>query len=329
MMKLEKISVIVPIYNVEKYLKRCIDSILIQTYKNLEIILIDDGSPDNCGTICDEFAKVDKRIKVIHQSNKGLAETRNVGIIEASADLIIFIDSDDYINENMVKKLYEIMKQGNAEIAACGHLEIYDNGIKERNCPEDINIILTPEEALSIFLFTKIIDVISWNKLYYKDLFKEIKFPTGKLYEDHYTIYKVIDKAKRIAYDSTPLYYYCKRSNSIGGSAFSVRTLELRDALDEECSYIISKYPNIKNNIRLAKGVWLMVVYNKMLLSKYDDKEFVRYLKTEILASSPGFLINHNLTFIKRMQLLIFLVNKKLYAICYKKFISKNRGIES
>lgn len=321
----DRISVIVPIYNVEQYLVRCIESIVNQTYKNLEIILIDDGSPDNCGKICDEYSKMDKRIKVIHQINKGLAETRNVGIEAATSELIVFIDSDDYISLDMIEKLYTYMINENAQIAACGHIQIYDSGNRERNCKKDIHIVLDAETALSKFMFTHLVDVVSWNKLYKKSLFNGIKFPSGKLYEDHYTIYKLIDRAEKIVYNSEPLYYYCKRSTSIGGSAFSKRTFELKDALEEECNYIINKYPRIRRKVELAKNVWLMVIYNKMMLDNYKDENFEKYLKNGIRGIFPYFLINQDITFMKKAQLFLFTINSKLYKCLYYKYIKKHR----
>ena len=225
----------------------------------------------------------------------------------------------------MISKLYYNMINEDAEISACGHFQIYDSGNIEVNCKKSIKKVFDTKKALSKFMFTQEIDVVSWNKLYRKYLFEGIKFPTGKLYEDHYTIYKVIDKAKRVVYTSEPLYYYCKRKTSIGGSDFSQRTLELKDALEEECMYIIAKYPDIRKEIELSKAIWLMVIYNKMILVNYREFEFEKYLKKAIIKVFPYFIISSDILITKKIQLFLYIFNKKIYKFFYIKFIEKYR----
>ena len=322
----EMISVIVPIYKVEDYLERCLDTILNQSYKNLEIILIDDGSPDSCGTICDKYAKQDNRIIVIHQRNKGLAETRNVGVENAKGNYIVFIDSDDYIEIGMIETLYTNLKKYDADISCCGHLEVYPNGYKERNCSVDFVKVYTPESALHCFLYTNEIDVVSWNKLYKKHLFEGVVFPLGKLYEDHYTIYRLLDKANKIVYDSKPQYNYCKRDSSIGGVAFNNRTLQLKDALDLECNYITKKYPVIIKDITIAKITWLIVVYNKMLLSDCIESTYKLSLRKQINRNILNIVSCSFINRVRKIQLLLLGISPSLYAYAYKKYIKKYRG---
>ena len=323
----EKISVIVPIYKVEDYLERCLNTILNQSYKNLEIILIDDGSPDSCGVICDKYAKLDNRITVIHQRNKGLAETRNVGVENAKSDYIVFIDSDDYIESEMIETLYTNLKKYDADISCCGHLEIYPHGYKERNCSVDFVKVYTPESALQCFLYTNEIDVVSWNKLYKRYLFEGIVFPLGKLFEDHYTIYQLLDRANKIVYDSKPQYNYCKRDSSIGGVAFNSRTLQLKDALDLECNYIMKKYPAIAKDITLAKITWLIVIYNKMLLSNCIKSTYRSFLRKQINRNILNIISSSFIGRVRKIQLLLLSISPSLYAFAYKKYIKKYRGM--
>ena len=167
----EKISVIVPVYNVEQYLERCVESIINQTYKNLEIILVDDGSTDNSGKLCDELAKKDNRIKVIHKENGGLSDARNRGIEEAAANIVGFIDSDDYIDKDMYEVLFENLKKTGANLSMCGHYDVF-NGIIP-NQVENIEVkLLSPSQAIKMVMEAKILSVTAVNKLYKKDLFR-------------------------------------------------------------------------------------------------------------------------------------------------------------
>lgn len=195
----ELISVIVPIYNVEKYLNKCIESIINQSYSNLEIILVDDGSKDSSGIMCDSYILKDKRIKVIHKENGGLSDARNVGLDKAKGEYIVFIDSDDWIDEKMIEILYNIIKKNNSDISICDYFLAYNEEIQTQK--EDIEIInLSNIEALKT-IYDKDLGVcmiVAWNKLYKRNLFKDdIRYPYGKIHEDEFTTYKLLYKAKK------------------------------------------------------------------------------------------------------------------------------------
>ena len=272
------IRVIVPIYNVEKYIERCINSILNQTYKNIEIILVDDGSPDMCPKICDEFAKKNSRINVIHQENRGLSAARNIGLSKANGKYICFIDSDDYIDKDMISTLYTNLIRYDAEISCCGHVDVYESG-KIVKTKENLIEVFDTMEALRIFLYTQKIDVIAWNKMYCRSLFDDVCFTEGKLFEDHFTIYKLLSKTKKIVNTTQPLYYYCKRSTSIGGMAFSEKNYQLKEALEQETVYIKNCYPQIEHDINICYSIWLLVLYNKMILFGRHDKGLLREIR--------------------------------------------------
>ena len=165
----EKISVIVPVYNVEAYLEKCVESILKQTYTNLEILLVNDGSTDTSGELCDQLAQRDQRIRVIHKENSGLSDARNRGIEEASSDLIGFIDSDDYIDEDMYEILYRQMLESNADLSMCGHYDVYHQ-IPEKQVAAIQTWELTPQEAIKMVMEAKILSVTAVNKLYKKEV---------------------------------------------------------------------------------------------------------------------------------------------------------------
>ena len=234
------ISVIVPVYKVEQYLEKCIESITNQTYKNLEIILVDDGSPDNCGKMCDEFARKDKRIKVIHKKNGGLSDARNFGLKVAKGKYIQFVDSDDYMDLDMIKFLYDNMKKYDCDISMCGYYIVKGNEL-ETDCKNEKEIF-SPKEAIAEFLIDKRVRAYAWNKLFKLELFKDVSFPVGRVFEDQLTIPKLFLKAKKIVFNNKPLYYYVKRE----GSILNTQTKELRIAYINAV-FEIQDY--IKNNI--------------------------------------------------------------------------------
>ena len=215
-METAKISVIVPIYKVEKYLKKCVDSIINQTYTNLEIILVEDGSPDNSGKICDEYAKKDGRIKVIHKENCGLSDARNVGIEQATGDYIATVDSDDYIDVDFIEVLYNIIKEFDADMSVCSACIV-----QEDDSPKFSNgqqaYVMNGKEAIHALICDKTISVNAWDKLYKKELFKGIKYPKGLLYEDLATTYKLIDRCQRVCVTDAKKYAYVQRKSSIMG----------------------------------------------------------------------------------------------------------------
>lgn len=220
-MEKELITVIVPVYNVEKYLGKCIESIIEQTYKNLEIILVDDGSPDNCPFICDLYAQKDKRVRVIHKTNGGLSDARNEGLNAANGEYVAFIDSDDYIHVNMIEKLYCAIKAYDADVSLCNYLYVDENyhSIDELNRITPIkNEVLSCEQVIEkLFENKHWYYSVAWNKLYKRGIFDKLQFPKGRLFEDAYIAHHVFGKCKRIVSISDVLYFYLQRADSIMG----------------------------------------------------------------------------------------------------------------
>ena len=241
----ELISIIIPIYMVEECLEKCVDSVINQSYKNLEIILVDDGSPDKCGEICDEYANKDNRIKVIHKKNGGLSDARNVGIDNSTGSYITFIDSDDYVDENYVEELYNVIKLDDTDMAIGAHRVIYDNCTTIDKSTNEVSV-LTPETVLERILYDEGIDLSAWSKLYKKELFKKVRYPKGRLFEDAATTYKLIDESKKISLNSKPIYNYIIRNNSITGKEFSNKKMDLILSTEEMTNYIKNKYPKLE-----------------------------------------------------------------------------------
>jgi len=229
-----KISIIIPVYRVEPYLRECLDSVLGQTYRNLEIILVDDGSPDNCGAICDEYAARDKRIRVIHKKNGGLASARNAGLEMASGEWIGWVDSDDAVHSSFVETLYSACVDLKAEISMCGFST--DRGQMGAGSPAPrFYSGYEMNEALS-WDGSGAFGVI-WNKLYATKLFEGIRFPVGRTHEDEATVYRLLWKAERCAVLERRLYFYRQRPGSIVNSPFSERNMDAARAYRERIRF--------------------------------------------------------------------------------------------
>lgn len=238
------ISVIIPVYKVEKFLDKCIKSVVEQLYTNLEIILVDDGSPDKCPIMCDMWAERDKRIKVIHKSNGGLSDARNAGIQIAEGDYISFVDSDDWIAPNMYQIMIDTIQKENADICACGIMVSYSDseGEKPLNLP---SIIGDSEKILELIYNDTQYPVATWNKLYRRKCWKNLRFPVGKICEDAFTTYLLVANAKKIVQISEPLYYYRIRSNSIMTADFNHKRMDEEEAWRYNYEYMKIHYPLI------------------------------------------------------------------------------------
>ena len=209
------VSIIVPVYKVEKYIHQCIDSILAQSYANMEILLVDDGSPDRCGQICDEYKKKDVRINVIHKSNGGLSSARNAALDIASGEYILCIDSDDYIHPDMLQRMCQAMEKNNSDIVVCGHFIQKENKLSISDPFWDQIVTLDKQDALSELVKDNVIRSYAWGKLYKRKLFDEVRYPDGRNYEDIATTYLLFDKAEKIIRIPDFLYYYQIRDESI------------------------------------------------------------------------------------------------------------------
>lgn len=276
------ISVIIPVYNVEKYVDECIKSVVKQTYTTLEIILVNDGSEDSSGTICDKWSQKDKRIRVIHKKNGGLSDARNTGILSAHGDLIGFVDSDDIIYPTMYEQLFKIMKETNSDISCCGidRTCLFSWKRQEKKIKEKIEIY-SPEEALEAIIREKAIFVTVWNKLYKKDAIIEYLFPINKCHEDEFWTYLVIGRAKKIAQIETAYYGYRQRNDSIMKKKFSVCRLDLLDARKKRLDFFEKEYPALVSLARCDFRFECIRAFQYSLLylegnEKRESKDLIR-----------------------------------------------------
>ena len=232
-----QISVIVPVYKVEPYLRRCVDSILAQTFTDFELILVDDGSPDRCGEICDEYAARDRRVHVIHQQNGGLSAARNAGIDWAFANSnsgwLAFVDSDDWVHPCYLEYLYRAAKENGVKISMCS--------FKEPTVQTPFQIVDYAAELHSwddLLIHKNVPAIVAWNKLYAKILFDCLRYPVGKVHEDEFLTYKLLHRAETIAMLDSPLYFYFYNPNGIAKSDFSLARFDGTEALLERIRYV-------------------------------------------------------------------------------------------
>ena len=277
---MDLISVIVPVYKVEKYLDRCVESIVNQTYKNLEIILVDDGSPDNCGAMCDKWAEKDSRIKVIHKENGGLSDARNAGMNTATGDLMGFVDSDDYISPDMYQLLYENMLENNSDISACGIELIWEGKDFVQLLTPEVNIVLCKNDAVKAIIEESLLKQPVVSRLYKTSLIKNIKFPFGKHHEDVFWSYKAISKANNVSVFNKACYFYLQRNGSIMNTEYSLKRLDALDAKVERVEYIMENIPEL--TYLAKKNLWFSCIYSAQMLTRYC-KEDIQKTGLEII----------------------------------------------
>lgn len=280
----EIISVIIPIYNVERYLDKCIRSVVEQTYKNLEIILVDDGSPDQCGTICDKWAEKDERIRVIHKTNGGLSDARNAGLDAATGAYIGFVDSDDYIHPQMYQKLYKKIKEYNADLAICGYNQVDEHTDRIiRNVCMPIEGLIDKKDAIMNICY-KGSFVVVWNKIFKRELFKNLRFTFGKVAEDLFIMYELFHKCARIVSVSENYYYYVQTPNSIMRREKTVSYLDIVEGYYRMLLFCQSNNYSDLLQIISAKMIAKYIEYmEKIKIIMPNDKYRLREIRKMVL----------------------------------------------
>ena len=292
------ISVIVPVYKVELYLHTCIDSVLNQIYKNLELILVDDGSPDNCPIICDEYAAKDIRVKVIHKENGGLSSARNAGLDIATGDYISFLDSDDFWHKDYLTILLNMCMKYNADIAQCSFVRGNETVFPE--IKKDVTIKSFDNHSIFLKGYAKI---IVWCKLYKRYLIDGIRMPVGKINEDDYTTWKFYYRAKKIVLTNQSLYYYTVNENSIMANQMKMPRLDFIEAYEERIEFF--KRNGAKDLEDFSRGhlckTMLLTSKNSMLSS--EQKEIV---DATFLSNWKLIKCSENVAFSLRILFLLF-----------------------
>jgi len=311
-----KISVIVPVYKVEKYLHRCVESIQKQTHKNLEIILIDDGSPDNCGDMCDELSKIDSRIKVVHKKNGGLASARNAGYDVATGDYISCIDSDDWIEPTMYEDMLRAMLKNDADISRCGYISEY--GYKsEVILPNNIEEVVSQEEYLAQTVRGGAFNGVVWNKIFKKSVLGELRHDeTIKYAEDIPLIYEISKRVNKCVYVKKAFYHYIKNnSGSINATAYGLNEYPyLAEKIFKEQVVGSTAYYNALDWLQLAVSAYL---HNEIQNKNYADVDFSvrRFLLKYLLK----IMCAKNISNFHKKRYILLYFSKKMYYKMYKK----------
>ena len=313
---MDKVSIVVPVYNVEDCLSYCVESLRQQTYKNIEIILVDDGSTDSSGEICDQYAREDDRIKVLHIENGGLSNARNTGVKESSTDWIVFIDSDDYYDHRAIEYLVKLRDKYRVDLVATPVIEVrnYENSDFLGDFREKYSGKLDRRKALEQMFYGNYVGTHSGGKLYKKEILLRFPYPNGMLYEDLALAYEHIASCENIAVSALNLYKYYRRPGSIVNSKYSDRLLDFYKAMEWNRAYVERDYPNDKEmrralNVRYVFN-GLHIVHAMLSSDMYAEvnkirKEYIQYFKDVIL--------NSNVTRKNKVKYLMLLVSPKLY----------------
>lgn len=288
------ISVIVPVYNVEKYLDRCVKSILSQSFSDFELLLVDDGSPDRCGEMCDEYAKGDSRIKAFHKRNGGLSDARNFGIEKALGEYLMLVDSDDYIHEQMLETLHRLITENDADLAVCSAMDVFE-GKEVTQVREIREFTLNKTESYKYMLRGDGLPS-ACNKLYKRQTVGEVRFPVGKLYEDGFFTPQILKRVEKTAVTSRPMYYYFRRADSITTKPFRKGDLDVIEAYDICVRQVRELCPEALPFAEFRYRNAYFNVLDKMLMrddckSIPEYKTTVKYLKSHTLdiIRDPGF----------------------------------------
>ncbi|MEE1035337.1 MAG: glycosyltransferase family 2 protein [Agathobacter sp.] len=296
---MEKISVIVPVYNMENYLEKCLNSIVRQTYSDLEIIIIDDGSKDNSSIIYNKFKRQDSRILIIKKSNGGLSDARNFGIINSTGKYICFIDSDDYVEADYIEKMYNAIKKYNADICCCG--KIIEKKGKKIYANVNSEFLVNSVDALKLYLQKKEIDNSAWDKLYKRDLFKDVEFPVGRYYEDIGTIYKLFIASNNIVHIKNPLYHYVIREESISHEKYSEKQLDSLYMTKTAVKDITMIYPQLTEYATAYYALELLTTLRRIYHSLGKKEIYTKYNSVfeEYCKNYKYFIYNRYIPFFK------------------------------
>lgn len=324
------VSIIVPVYNVEKYLRKCLDSILGQTFSDIEVILVEDCSADASKEICREYADKDERIRCIWQpQNGGLGRARNTGIAAARGEFLMFVDSDDYIDSHMVGQLYQNLTSSGADVASCGLYNVF----RQRKIPQYGKIekfLCTAEKAFGLLLVGEKIPGSSCNKLYRSELFRNLRFPEGILYEDVMFHTELMQMIRTVYVDTTPLYYYIHRSESITTQRFDERAMMFIYAYEQTLKVVKETFPSVLPQAEFKLTWAYFSIFDRML--QQDDYRTIReYGKVRRFLKRNTFRILKSPYFnsARKLGAFILFLNVRCYRLLIRVNDRKNKSIIS
>ena len=316
------ISIILPIYNIEAYLDRCMDAVLNQTYDNLEVLMIDDGSPDSCPAMCDAYALKDPRVKALHKENGGLSDARNDGIAHSTGEYIACVDPDDFIELDYIEYLYGLIEKYGTKMSLCQHITEYDNGsVRDHGGKGDE--CLDIETCLRRMLYHDVIDTSAWAKLYHRSLFENVSYPKGKIFEDIGTTYALMmqcDEGIAVGYESK--YHYLYHMNSIVNSSFSPRKFDLMEMTDKMARDVSAAYPSLTKAVLRRRVYSRFSTLNQMLHAEGYDEERNKIIR---------FILHHRMDIMRdplaphrdKAAMMLLFTNYKIYKAFWTAYQSR------
>lgn len=320
------ISIVVPVYCVEQYLSRCLDSIIAQTYKNLDIILVDDGSTDSSDLICDEYQNEDKRIRTFHKENGGLSDARNYGIMKAKGSYITFIDSDDYVTPDYVEFLYNLISKNNYPMAVCSLYTCFTNSNKIIDNGNGTIAELSGKECIQKMCYHQLVDTCAYAKLYDIRLFKNVRFPVGKIFEDIGTVYKLFAQCNKIVCGFQPKYYYMIRPNSIVTSSFSESKLDMLYMVDNMADYVMKKYPDLRKAVIRRQVYGRFSTLNQMLDVSGEKYISIREDIINFIKENQQMVLRDNQAPIRdKIAILCLKIGFPFYKLCWLRYFYFSR----
>ncbi|HJE45710.1 glycosyltransferase family 2 protein [Levilactobacillus namurensis] len=319
------ISIVVPVYNVEHYLLKCLDSLAKQTYKNIEVLLIDDGSTDDSKAICYKVVKDDTRFKYFYKVNGGLSDARNFGIDKSSGEYLTFVDSDDYVDRDYVSYLYGLLNGKKIKMSICQHRTVFTNGSVEHHLYNGAKV-LSAKGTLERLLYSDGIDTSAWAKLYRSDIFESIRFPVGRLFEDIATTYKCIIESGYVAVGAEEKYNYIYRAQSIVNGKFNLGKLDLIEMTIVMGNDVVKTFPS------LGKAVQRRIVYaNLSTLNQMSQEKKYPIVKRKMIKvirkKTFGILKDPQVPKRDKIALIILRINYPIYNLLWRCYLKVKKGI--
>ena len=321
------ISVVIPVYRTQAYLDRCVASVLAQTHEDLDVILVDDGSPDKSGEICDGYAKADSRVRVFHQRNQGLSAARNAGIAAARGEYIGFVDSDDWIRSDMYQRLLSNINSFNAQLAVCDSLRVFDGRapIKQKrdSAPP---FAMSGREALANMLTGAATGGhTAWNKLYSKDLFNGVRYPAGRIFEDAFTTSRLYYQCDTVAYDKEQCYYYYQRPGSIMGRGFSKKAMDALEAAREIESFVKENCPElVKHADCFTVITCLSLIYRIIASGREKNREYYDEVKAALYEKRASVMGGPYLSGKHKAALRLLRASEGLYTLAWDIYLRRS-----
>lgn len=313
-----KISVVLPVYNVKQYLDRCMNSILNQTYTNLEIIMVDDGSTDGSSQVCDEYQRRDSRVNVIHKENGGLSSARNAGTEKATGEYITYIDPDDYVTLKYIEYLYNLICEFGTKMSLCTHTVLFENG-KSLVYGDGGKEIISAKVCLERMLYHDVIDTSAWAKMFSIDLARKYPFPVGRLFEDIGNVYNFFIDSEMIACGYEPQYYYIVRNNSIVTGSFNIRKFDLLEMTDKMSKDVLDKFPDLERAVKRRRIYARFSTLNQMQdVTTHQDKK--RDLISFIRKNTWELLRNSKVPKRDKLAAMLLYISYPLYRACWKAY---------